>query len=125
MVNQLIATVNKKTYAPLLHQLAHRPNISLMTSAVRVGTTIPEWTLADRFRKAREHAGLSQIELAQAMEVGRSAVARIEQGTATPKRPVALAWAFATGVDWDWLMGVEVPPTPACPHQGSNLGPAD
>ncbi len=68
------------------------------------------WTQPDKLRKAREHAELNQGELASLMGVGRATVARAEQGTTTPRRPVILAWAMATGVSLDWLM--EETPSP-------------
>lgn len=87
---------------------------------------IPTWDVADKLVKARTSAGFSQTELAEAMGVGRATVARAEQGVAKPRRPVFLAWAFATGVDLDWLMSTDEPtPDDGCPQQGSNLRPAD
>ncbi|OZF05652.1 XRE family transcriptional regulator [Rhodococcus sp. 14-2686-1-2] len=80
-----------------------------MTRAHEAGV-VPMWTQPDKLRKAREHAELNQGELASLMGVGRATVARAEQGTTTPRRPVILAWAMATGVSLDWLM--EETPSP-------------
>ena len=79
-----------------------------MTRAIQVGR-VPEWTVADRARKARETAGMNQGELADAMGVARSTVQRIEQGVAEPSRTRAIAWSFATGVDLNWLLTGETP----------------
>lgn len=87
-----------------------------MTRAHEAGL-IPEWTAADKFRKAREHAELSQAELAEVMGVGRATIARAEQGTTMPRRPVVLAWAMATGVDLGWLLGQSDPDDGGAPSR--------
>lgn len=61
------------------------------------------WSLTDRLRKAREHAGLKQQELADRIGVSRGAVGNYEQGITEPKRPVLLSWALATRVPLKWL----------------------
>ena len=66
---------------------------------------VPEFTLGDRLRKAREIAGLEMRDLAERTGVHRQSIARYEQGAATPRRPVILIWAVETGVDYDWIMG--------------------
>jgi transcriptional regulator with XRE-family HTH domain len=70
-----------------------------------MGEAVPEWTTSDRLRKAREHAGLQQAELATAIGVGRTSVVRYEAGQSVPSRPVLLAWAMRTGVSLEWLAG--------------------
>lgn len=42
----------------------------------------------DIFRQARSDLGLSQRELAQALEVSQSIIGRIEQGKTAPGRPL-------------------------------------
>ena len=69
----------------------------------------PVWTLADRLRKAREHARLTQQELADHIGISRASVVNYETGRHAPSRPVLLSWSMATGVDMGWLQG---PPTP-------------
>lgn len=71
---------------------------------------VPSWSLADRLRKAREHAGLSQEELAEATGISRRTVSAYEQGHPV-KIPFLIAWAMACNVDMAWLAGVE-PGTP-------------
>lgn len=66
-------------------------------------TMIPTWTLADRLRKAREHAGLEQAELAERMGVGRNTVSNYERAAHEPREIVLRAWAAATGVPLEWL----------------------
>jgi transcriptional regulator with XRE-family HTH domain len=72
---------------------------------------IPTWTAADRFRKAREHAGLDQGQLAEATGLARQTVSNYERGaTSRPRRAVANLWAMATGVPAGWLLEGEVRP---------------
>jgi transcriptional regulator with XRE-family HTH domain len=82
---------------------------------VTVQGTIPDWTLADRLRKAREFAGLSQTELGDATGLSRRSVSGYEGGERPPRLHHLIAWALATGVDLDWLR----------PRQDSNLQPTD
>jgi transcriptional regulator with XRE-family HTH domain len=70
---------------------------------------VPEFTVADRLRKAREYAGLEQNELAERIGLGRTTISNYERGTTPPKRPLLLSWAMATGVSLDWLRGFDVP----------------
>lgn len=67
---------------------------------------IPEWTLGDRLRKAREHAGLSQTQLYAETGIARSSIVRYENDEARPSRAMLLAWHLCTGVSLDWLMGL-------------------
>jgi transcriptional regulator with XRE-family HTH domain len=76
---------------------------------------IPDWTVADRLRKARESAGYEQAALARELGVAKNTISNYERGAVTPRRSVVMAWAMATGVDLDWL----------CPRQDSNLQPTD
>lgn len=66
--------------------------------------TIPKWTLADRLTKAREHANLTQHELAERLGVGDKTVWRAEKGSPGTQRTTILAWAVACGVDHTWLL---------------------
>lgn len=70
---------------------------------------VPEWTLGDRLRKARETADLEQIELARDIGVSRNTVANYERGKTTARRPVVLAWAVRCGVPIEWLWTGRVP----------------
>jgi transcriptional regulator with XRE-family HTH domain len=76
-----------------------------MTEVVVKGDA-PPWTLADRLRKAREHRGLDQTELADLMGVSQRSIRNYEAGRTTPRRPQLIAWAFATGVSLEWLEDV-------------------
>lgn len=85
----------------VVRKLAHMSEAHQMTLP---GLT-PQWTLGDRLRKAREVAGLSQGEMAEAIGIARNSVGRYESGAYDPSRPVLIAWAFRTGVALDWITG--------------------
>lgn len=65
---------------------------------------IPLWTLADRLRKAREHAGLDQVTLAKEIDISRATVSNYERGLVEPRKIAVRAWALRTGVPFSWLM---------------------
>lgn len=79
---------------------------------------IPVWTISDRLRKAREHAGLSQAELADAIGVSRNSISNYESGHTTPRVIVLNAWALTTGVPRSWLERGETPASDANPGGG-------
>lgn len=64
---------------------------------------IPEFTLADRLRKAREFAGLEQAELAKLTQLSRQTISSAENSHTRPSRASLLLWAMATGTDLNWL----------------------
>ena len=66
---------------------------------------VPAWTLADRLRKAREHANLGQKELADLIGISRASISVYESGHRPPPKPVLLSWAIVCNVDLDWLSG--------------------
>lgn len=70
---------------------------------------IPQWTVPDRLRKAREHAGLSQDAIATALDVTRKTIGNYENGRTAPRRTVLIAWAMATGVPIEWILTGETP----------------
>ncbi|WP_084252687.1 helix-turn-helix transcriptional regulator [Devriesea agamarum] len=69
----------------------------------------PEFTKADRLRKARECAGLEQAELAERLGVARNTVSTAERGVNSPRRIIVRAWALATGVPLYWIETGRVP----------------
>lgn len=83
---------------------------SHMTTALHISGEIPKWTVADRVRKARLYAGMSQAALAEEAGLARSGVALIEGGGSSPRRATLRVIAMATGVDSTWL---ETGKTPA------------
>jgi len=71
---------------------------------------IPVFTKADRIRKARDFAGLSQAELAQRLGVARSSITNYEKGHHTPLPTIMRQLALATGVRLHWIETGEAPP---------------
>ena len=71
----------------------------------------PTWTLGDRLRKARDVAGLTQAEMADALvargfRASRQAITNWETDAAQPRRMMDIidAWAAITEVDVAWLL---------------------
>ena len=65
---------------------------------------IPQWTIGDRLRKAREMTGLTQVQFAERVGLSRATVNNSELNKSQPRKSVVLLWAMETGVDRDWLM---------------------
>ncbi len=82
-----------------------------MTTAA-VGGIVPEFTQADRLRKAREMTGLDQSQFAAEMGVSRQTVSNYEQGNTKPRRIVLKAWALASNVALPWLEHGDPTPPP-------------
>lgn len=68
-------------------------------------TGIPEWTISDRLRKARESRGMSQLDLQEASqgELKVRTISNYESQNWIGKHHRALirSWAFATGVPFE------------------------
>lgn len=75
-----------------------------ITNEMRVPGRVPTWTLGEMLRKAREDAGLTQAEMAAAIEMGKRRLVSYEADDAVPKRHILISWALRCGVDSDWLM---------------------
>ncbi|MCW2693958.1 MAG: hypothetical protein JWM67_2562 [Mycobacterium sp.] len=69
---------------------------------------IPQWTLGDRLRKARQYAGLEQKHLAEAMGLSPASIGSYENDATKPKLLVLKAWSAETGVPLVWLQNGEV-----------------
>lgn len=80
-----------------------------MTTASAHGY-IPAIDLPVRLMIARNHAGMTQRQMAEAIGIGRATVANYEAGKGVRKSTV-MAWALATGVDATWLQTGEAPPS--------------
>ena len=65
--------------------------------------SIPTWTFQDRIRKAREHAGLKQDELAQLLGVARNTLNRWENGSTNPSENTIILLSEATGIPLSWF----------------------
>lgn len=68
-----------------------------------VAGVIPQWTIEDRLRKARELTGLERTEFAQELGVSRNTVTNYEHGKVEPRIIVLRSWALRCGVDLEWL----------------------
>lgn len=68
---------------------------------------IPEWTVGDRLRKARDLAGLSQGEMADKLGVKRTSLSAWERGENQPRNflDIVNRWGEITGVDPGWILG--------------------
>ena len=77
-------------------------NVGPMT--IHVAGAVPDLnTLPIRLRVSRDYAGLTQTELADRMGVSRQTIANAETGARQPRKVVVTSWAFACGVDAEWL----------------------
>jgi len=94
---------------------------------------VPNWTRADRFRKARESMTPipTQDQFAVMLEVDRNTVNNYETGRTTrPMKSTVSRWALITDVPREWLQTGESP-HPAGPDGGEcavrdlNPEPAD
>lgn len=103
-----------------------------MTTATAAGAWRPHDSLPNRLRLVRAEVGISQKEGALRIGITPRIWQNMEDGRAVRdlhKHIASISDAF--GVDRDWLMwgGTLSPdgdgPDDQCPHQGSNLGPAD
>jgi transcriptional regulator with XRE-family HTH domain len=65
-------------------------------------SVVPEWTLTDRLRKAREVAGYTQQELAGRIGVTKATVSRAERGEGITHRTL-MQWAAETHVQLEWI----------------------
>lgn len=100
----------------LLRNLARLGTMGRMTTQQQ-GDAVPEWTVGDRLRKARESRGFDQAEFAAETGISRGTIGNYELGKTGAYKPVYMrAWAMATGVSLKWLetgvgSGAPTPPT--------------
>lgn len=66
---------------------------------------VPEWSTADRVRKARMTRGLAQGELADLLGVSQPTISEIEVGTRRTSDDELRHIARAIGVSLAWLRG--------------------
>jgi transcriptional regulator with XRE-family HTH domain len=67
-------------------------------------TQVPQWTLGDRIRKAREFAGLDQDDIASALYMSRAAVSAWENNHSKPNARKLEVIASKCGVPLLWLV---------------------
>lgn len=71
-----------------------------------------DWSLGDRIKKARTHAGLEQNDLGRAVGVSRQLISKWERGASEPSAMQAVDIARVCNVDVLWLLGLA--PTTTC-----------
>jgi transcriptional regulator with XRE-family HTH domain len=77
------------------------------------GGSVPTWSVSDRLRKAREHAGLDQDQLARFAALSRATISAAENGRTHLRSSSMRLWAISTGVSLEWLETGEAPPADA------------
>jgi len=88
------------------------------TGQENAGPWVPEWSLADRLRKARQSFDVPQREFAEKLGVTASAYQQWEGGYTRPRNVVAMAKRIEmlTGVSATWILGLEsTMPQPGAP----------
>lgn len=66
--------------------------------------TVPTFTTGDRLRKAREHAHLTQRQLAERIGVDKNTVSNYEADRTKRRQRVTMRqWAAETGVPLTWI----------------------
>lgn len=84
--------------------MAHVCMVARMSHTYTGAPTVPQWTIADRLRKARAVARMSQTDLANALGVARATVANWESERTSPARGRLMDAAAATNTPPTWLM---------------------
>ena len=89
-----------------------------MSQLMSSGGVVPQWTLADRIRKAREANDYSQSDLATITGISRASISHYEGGKTRPSKASLKLIAMATGVDRYWLLTGEAPGPSTTGEQG-------
>lgn len=91
--------------------------------------TIPEFTIGDRLRKARELTRLSATDFGAEIGVSRNTISRAESGDTKPRRTMLMAWSMRTRVPMEWLetgaVDDETPPPGAETGSSDGWAPRD
>lgn len=94
-----------------LRNLARWVYLVRMTTATTATGFVPEWTITDRLRKARELTGLDQETFAKDIGASRGTVSNYERGSKTHQKSVLMTWAMRSGVPLEWLLTGRSPST--------------
>lgn len=90
-------------------------------SAQTAGGIIPQFTIQDRLRKAREITGLDQAAFAAELGVSRTTISNYEAGGIERHRKIVLnAWSLRSGVPVEWLE-TGIAPDQNGPGEGEGL----
>ena len=65
---------------------------------------VPEWTVGDRLRKARESAGLEQRQLAERAGMSRTTLRKVENGDSGVTLGAYASVLFCLGLEKDLLL---------------------
>ena len=81
----------------------------MSTQTEHAAAITPEWTLGDRLRKARHHAGMGQKEFAEALGTTPGSLATWETDRSRPRDLIALAKRveMLTRIPATWLLGLD------------------
>lgn len=79
---------------------------------------VPVFDVADRMRKALRESDVGVQEMADYLEVSRSAVGKWINGHITPSAQTVRLWALRTGVPYEWLRDGTSPRTDWGPGGG-------
>ena len=91
-------------------------------NAASSASHIPEWTVGERLRKAREDSGLSQEDLGREISVSKRQIVYYENNSKTPKHGEFLLWQMITRVPAEWLKTGAEQSNNIDPDNGSHLG---
>ena len=99
----------------------------MSTQSTETNGSIPEFTIGDRLRKARERTGLEQEPFADEIGVSRGTIRNYETGATRHLKPIVLrAWALRTGVPLSWIETGVAPttngPRPTLTGGGGGIG---
>lgn len=90
-----------------------------MTVHTEGGLVYPDWSFADRLRKARTTVGMTQEEFAAAIDVKEGTLAAWEADRAQPRSrdivDVAKRIEAVTKIPTSWLLGIDDGPPPTTP----------
>lgn len=80
---------------------------------------LPVWGFSDKFRKARDIAGLKQVDFAARVELTPSTVAAYETGRSAPRfgdaQQLAKRLQLLTGIPAEWFLTEDDPNAPVGP----------
>lgn len=82
----------------------HMSTATASVAAMANSGFVPEWTIGDRLRKARESTGATQAEFAERLGVARNTINNYELGKTKPRRPLMLVWSMESGVSLSWIL---------------------
>lgn len=96
----------------------------MTTQPTQMNGLVPEWTFADRLRKARLKSDLTQEEFAEKLGAKSGAYSHWESGRNTPRQVVTIAQRIEmlTGIPAAWMLGLMDPAPQPGPGQSTGAG---